>query len=245
MNLPLYSRVLWRFRLVVVVGFVLALTLAFATVVKVSFAHGSLSVSYRQQPTWQSTTRLLVTQKGSPWTRSVLPATATTPGTGTSSPSNFEGSDPTRLVSLAIIYAQLINGTPIQQAVPRGASLKASSVTDPLTGTPLPLIDVAGRGSTRAEAARVAQAGADRFRSYIRDQQASSEVSLNQRVLLQVVSTQAQLVAGRKKTLAIVAFLGVMIAAVGLAFVLENLRPAMSAAEPAASKRTVPERGAA
>jgi hypothetical protein len=60
-----------------------------------------------------------------------------------------------------------------------------------------------------------------------------------------VVSTQAQLVAGRKKTLAIVTFLAVMIATVGLAFVLENLRPAMSAAEPAASKRTVPERGAA
>ena len=192
----------------VVVGFVLALTLAFATLAKVSFAHGSLSVSYRQQPTWQSTTRLLVTQKGSPWARSLLPTPAST--------------FPLR----AIIYAQLINGTPIQQAVPRGASLKASAVTDPLTSTALPLIDVAGRASTRAEAARVAQAGADRFRSYIRDQQASSGVSLNQRVLLQVVSTQAQLVAGRKKTLAIVAFLAVMIATVGLAFVLENLRPA-------------------
>jgi hypothetical protein len=160
-NLPLYSRVLWLFRLVVVVGFVLALTLAFATVVKVSFAHGSLSVSYRQQPTWQSTTRLLVTQKGSPWARSLLPTPAST--------------FPLR----AIIYAQLINGTPIQQGVPRGASLKASALTDPLTSTPLPLIDVAGRASTRAEAARVAQTGADRFRSYIRDQRLSEVSSIN------------------------------------------------------------------
>ena len=162
--------------------------------------------------------------EGSPWARSLLPTPASTPGDGNLRSFEFE-SDPTRLVSLAIIYAQLINGTPIQQGVPRGASLKASALTDPLTSTPLPLIDVAGRASTRAEAARVAQAGADRFRSYIRDQQASSGVSLNQRVLLQVVSTQAQLVAGRKKTLAIVAFLAVMIATVGLAFVLENLRP--------------------
>jgi capsular polysaccharide biosynthesis protein len=244
-NLPLYSRVLWRFRLLVVLGFILALTLAFATLAKVSFAQGSLSVSYREQPMWQSTTRLLVTQKGSPWTRSVLPTTGTTPGTGTSSPSNFEGADPGRLVNLAIIYAQLINGTPFQQAVPPGASLNASSVTDPLTQTPLPLIDVAGRGSTRAEAARVAEAGADRFRSYIRNQQASSGVSLNQRALLQVVSTQTQLVAGRKNTLAIVAFLAVMVATVGLVFVLENLRPAMPAAELAAPEQRVPERGAA
>jgi hypothetical protein len=40
--------------------------------------------------------------------------------------------------------------------------------------------------------------------------------------------------------LAIVAFLAVMIATVSLAFVLENLRPGMPA-EPAASKRTVPD----
>jgi hypothetical protein len=63
--------------------------------------------------------------------------------------------------------------------------------------------------------------------------------------VLQVVSTQAQLVKGRKKTLAIVAFLAVMIATVGFAFVLENLRPGMYAAEPAAPERTVPDRDAA
>jgi hypothetical protein len=229
---------------VVAVGLVLALTLALATVAKVSFAHGSLSLSYRQQPTWQSTTQLLVTQKGAPWVRSVY-ATTPTPGTGTSRPSNFVGADPGRLISLAIIYAHLINGKQIQQTVPPGASLGASSVTDPLTQSPLPLIAVTGLASTPAEAARVSQAGADRFRSYIRDQQASAGVSLSQRVVLQVVSTQAQLVAGRKKTLAIVAFLAVMIATVGFVFVLENLRPGTYAAEAAARKRTVPERDAA
>ena len=227
MNLPLYLRILRRFWPVVAVGFVLALILAFATLAKVSYAHGSLSVSYRQQPTWQSTTRLLVTQKGSPWFR-LDPTTGSTP-----------------LVGFATIYAQLINGKPIQQTVPPGASLGASSVTDPLTQTPLPFVDVVGRADTVAEAARVSQAGADRLRSYIREQQASSGVSLDQRVLLQQVSTQTRLTAGRKKTLGIVAFLAVMIATVGFVFVLENLRPAMSAAEPAASKRTVPERGAA
>jgi hypothetical protein len=102
-----------------------------------------------------------------------------------------------------------------------------------------------GRANTLAEAARVSQAGTDEFRSYIRDQQASKGVSLNQRVVLQVVSTQAQLVKGRKKTLAIVAFLAVMIATVGFAFVLENLRPGMYATEPATPERTVPDRDAA
>ena len=80
MDLNLYLRVLWRFRLIVVVGFVLAITVAFASVAKVG-ADGSLSISYRQQPTWQGTTRLFVTQQGFPWGRTVLPGSCSDVGT--------------------------------------------------------------------------------------------------------------------------------------------------------------------
>jgi hypothetical protein len=241
-DLNLYLRVLWRFRLIVAIGLVLAISLAFASVVKVGFAHGSLSTSYRQQQTWQSTTRLFVTQDGFPWGRSVLPATPTpVPPTGNSTSSVLEFADPGRFAGLAVIYAQLINGDLIQRQIRKtvrpGNVLSAAAVTDPSTNSVLPLVDVMSLAHTPAEAARVSRAGADLFRSYIAHQQASAGIPLNQRVLLQVVSTRATLAAGRKKTLAIVAFLAVLIATLGLTLVLENLRPRMHAVAAAAPAR--------
>jgi hypothetical protein len=243
-DLNLYSRVLWRFRFIVAIGLVLAVSLAFASMVKVSFADGSLSLSHRQQETWQATTRLFVTQKGFPWGRTVLPADSPTPVPPTPTSSKPQFADPTRLAFLAVYYAQLINGEPLQreirkrvppgtaQSVPPGTLLSAAPVTDPATNSALALVDVMSLGHTRAQAARVSGAGASLFRSYIAHQQVSAGIPLNQRVLLQVVSKKAALIEGRKKTLAIVAFLAVLIATIALTFVLENLRPRVQAVAP-------------
>jgi hypothetical protein len=249
MDMGLYLRVLWRFRLVVAIGFILAISLTVASLVRVGFAHGSVSLSYRQQQTWQSTTRLLVTQEGFPWGRSVFPATSptTVPSTGNSASSGIEFADPTRFTGLAVLYTQLINGDLIQREIRKvarsGDELGATAVTDPSTSSALPMVDVVSLARTPGEASRVSRAAADLFRSYIADQQASAKIPLDQRVLLQVVSTKVPVLAkGRKKTLAIVAFLAVMIGAVGLAFVLENLRPRSYTTEPAAPEETAPER---
>jgi hypothetical protein len=240
-DLNLYFRVLWRFRLIVATGFLLATAIAFASVAKVGFAHGSLSISHRQQETWQATTRLFVTQQGFPWGRTVTPV----PPASTSS--NLQFADPTRLAGLALVYAQLINGDLIQRqiqtSVPPGTVLSAAPVTDPATNALLPLVAVTSVAHTPAQAARVSRAAADLFRSYIAHQQASAGIPLKQRVLLQVVSTEATLIAGRKKTLAIVAFLAVLIATIALAFVLENLRPRMQVVAPVTA--AVPEEAAA
>jgi hypothetical protein len=231
-DLNLYFRVLWRFRLIVAVGFVLAITVAIASVAKVG-ADGS--ISYRQQPTWQGTTRLFVTQQGFPWGRTVLPGDPTSvPSPSTSSGLQF--ADPTRLAYLAQQYAALINGDLIQRqirrSVPPTTALTAAAVTDPATNSPLALVDVMGVAHTPAQAKRVSQEGANLFRSYIAHQQASGGIPLKQRVLLQVVSTKAAVIAGRKKTLAIVAFLAVIIATIALTFVLENKRPRIQAVAP-------------
>ena len=232
MDLNLYFRVLWRFRLIVAVGFVLAITVALASVAKVG-ADGS--ISYRQQPTWQGTTRLFVTQKGFPWGRTVLPGDPTSvPPTSTSSGLQF--ADPTRLAGLAIYYAALINGDPIQRQIresfPPKTVLSATAVTDTATNSPLALVDVMSVAHTSAQATRVSQKGANLFRSYIADQQASGGIPVKQRVLLQAVSTEAALIAGRKKTLPILAFLAVIIATIALTFVLENQRPRIQAVAP-------------
>ena len=188
-----------------------------------------------KQPTWQATTRLFVTQQGFPWGRTVLPGDPT-PVPPTSTSSGLQFADPTRLAGLAVYYAELINGDLIQRqirkSVPPGTVLSATPVTDPATNSPLALIDVMSVAHTPAQAARVSRAGANLFRSYIAHQQASAGIPLKQRVLLQVVSTKATLIAGRKKTLAIVAFLAVLIATIALTFVLENLRPRIQAVAP-------------
>ena len=232
MDLNLYFRVLWRFRLIVAVGVVLAITVAVASIAKVG-ANGS--ISYRQQETWQGTTRLFVTQKGFPWGRTILPGDPTSaPATSTSSGTEF--ADPTRLAGLAVYYAQLINGDLIQgqirKSVPSGSVLSAAAVTDPATNTPLALVDVTSVAHTPAQAERVSRVGANLFRSYIADEQTSAGIPTKQRVLLNVVSTKATVIAGRKKTLAIVAFLAVIIATLGLTFVLENQRPRIQAVAP-------------
>lgn len=236
MDLNLYFRVLWRFRLIVVTGCVLAIALAFASLAKVSFADGSPSISHRQQETWQATTRLFVTQQGFPWGRTILPGDSSSPVLPSSTSSGLQFADPTRLAGLAVYYAQLINGDLIQReirkSVPRDIVLSAAPVTDPATNSALALVDVMSVGHTPAQAARVSRAGADLFRSYIAHQQASAGIPLQQRVLLQVVSTKAALIAGRTKTLAIVAFLAVLIATIALAFVLENLRPRIQVVAP-------------
>ena len=229
MDLNLYLRVLWRFRLIVAVGFVLAITLAFASVAKVG-ADGS--ISYRKQPTWQGTTRIFVTQKGFPWGRTVLPGDPTSvPPTSTSSGLQF--ADPTRLAYLAVSYAALINGDLIQGQIrkrfPPKTVVTAAAETDTVTNLPLALVDVMSVAHTSAQATRISQEGANLFRSYMADRQASAGIPLKQRVLLQVVSTKTAVIAGRKKTLAILAFMAVLIATIALTFVLENHRPRIQA----------------
>jgi hypothetical protein len=249
-DLNLYFRVLWRFRLIVAAGFVLAIAVAFASFAKVG-ADGS--ISYRQQETWQGTTRLFVTQQGFPWGRTVLPPVPSTPVPPTST-SSEQFADPTRLAGLAVYYAQLINGDLIQRqilnylvqrqilkSVPPGTVLSAAPVTDPATNSALALVDVMSVAHTPAQAARVSQTGAGLFRSYIAHQQASAGIPLNQRVLLQVVSTKAALIAGRKKTLAIIAFLAVLTATIALAFVLENHRPRIQAVAPVTAAHEEPD----
>jgi hypothetical protein len=220
--------VIRRFRFVVAVGLILAVALAVASMAKVSFANGSPSFSYRQQQTFQSTTRLFVTEKGFPWGEAVTPPASS--------------SDSGRLQGLAVLYAQLINGNPIQseiyRSVPRGDLLSGASVQDPVTGTLLPMVDVTGIAHSAAEATRVSQTGARLFQSYIAHQQVTTGTPASKRVLLQAVYTsKAKLVTGRKKTLAIAAFLLVMVATIGLVFILENLRPAVAAVEPALRER--------
>ena len=73
----------------------------------------------------------------------------------------------------------------------------------------------------------MALGSAKALNTYISGQQRANKVPLADRVVVQTIvqPRRVQLFQPRSKTMAIVVFLGVMFATVGLAFVLENARP--------------------
>ena len=68
MDLKLYLRVLWRFRILMAAGALLAATLAFLSFVRVD-PGGSPLLSYRDDEQWVTYSMLFVTQQGFPWGR--------------------------------------------------------------------------------------------------------------------------------------------------------------------------------
>ena len=236
MDLALYLRVLWRFRVLVLAGLVLATVLAFLAMFRVN-PLGSPAVAYREHQIFQADTTLLVTQAGFPEGRTVLPGDQTAPV----GKQGIQYADPGRFSSLAVVYGQLANGDVVQRRLANSPSVRsivrlptskmqaAQPETDPSSGGVLPLVDIQGLADTPHDAALISTTGAAVLERDIAQQQRTADIPKNQRVVLSVLRLPArnkiQVVVKRKKTLPIVIFLTVLIAAIGAAFVLENLRP--------------------
>jgi hypothetical protein len=218
MDLSLYGRVLWRFRWLIAVGLILATVLSVLSVAKVS-THG---LKYRKPEVWQSSSNVLLTQKGFPWGRSSLPAQEGS--------SQFGG--PGWLSGLTELYAQFANSDQVRAIMLRsGASplwrLTAAPVIPSGSSSALPVVALAGMAYTPKGAIEATLAGRAAFIRYVSSQQALAAIPNGDRVDLQVLqnATPPVLVQPRRKTLPIVIFLAVMTAAIALAFVLENARP--------------------
>lgn len=234
MDLRLFSRVIWRFRLIVGAGFVLACLLAFLSVASISFSGGSPTIRYRQAETWKGNVLLFVTQKGFPMGYTVLPGStqAQGPNTPSSGPTTSTFGTPGWFTSLAVYYAPFVESDPYHAILDRDTQVRgavsAQAVTDQ-HNLAQPYIALSAYASTQADAATLANAGAHALQQYILQQQKANGIPPKQRVILQVVASASPgntlLFAGRKKTTPIVIFLTVLLAAIGLAFVLENLRP--------------------
>lgn len=223
MNLQAFLPVVWRFRLLVGLGFVLALFAAILSLASVSFAGGP-HLSYRKPTTWQSVTTLMVTQRtGGAAYRGVIPTKDNTPTIG----------DIDRFTTLAAVYSELANSDIVRAMALRGTDIKsgkllAIQLVTP-TGEGLPYINLAGLADSSKDAAEVATRGTRALQHYITQQQVESNIPAADRVALQITSEPqpATVAAGHKKTLPIAVFLATMILVLGLAFVLENLRPAV------------------
>jgi hypothetical protein len=232
MDFRLYARVLWRFRLIVMLGLIIGLLLSVLSMARIS-SHG---LTYRQAELWSSTTRLGVTQQGFPWGRLF----ATEPAApGQEPPSAAEQAarlgipiaDPNRLNNLAVLYAELATSDPVRALMRRDGPIRGKIIATPLVvgdnRIMLPLIDVTAIASTRRGAYELALRSATALESYVRDQQRTNNVPDSDRVVIQEVQRPkgADVFQPRSKTMPIVVFLAVLLATVGLAFLLENLRP--------------------
>src|SRR5207247_7331048 len=139
MDLPLFGKVIWRFKLLVAVGFLLAIGLSFLSVAKVSAS----GVTYRQSQVWADDVTLLVSPKGFPW--------------GSANPTN---ADPATFGSLATIYANLATSDAVKALVVRGGPVDFAR--EPMIATvvpysyqssnspPLPFITLEAQAATKA-----------------------------------------------------------------------------------------------
>jgi hypothetical protein len=231
MDLRLYARVLWRFRFVVAVGFAVAVVLAALSTVKL----GPNGLQYRQGELWSSTVRLLVTQNGFPEGRLY----AQQPTEGDAIPQAGDQAkqlgipvvDPGRFNSLAILYARLATSDPILRLMskdgPVRGKLVAVSLRDDNSGILLPLIDVTAIADSPLRALSLAGRNAKALNTYLDSEQQVNKVPKSDRVVIETVVAprQAVLFQPRSRTMPMVVFLAVMFATLGLAFLLENIRP--------------------
>jgi hypothetical protein len=228
MDLALYGRVLRRFWPLVVTGVILAAGLAFLSLVKVT-PHG---VTYRKPLVWQSQGLLLLNAPGFPWGRTVISVA----GTKSSVPPQY-----VNLSALTDLYSQFANSDDVKRIMrsdgaPKTWSISAAPVVPTIQGATLPVISLAGRANSADGAVSAVEYGRRALVEYVQHQEQLGKIPTNQRINLQSMqrATAPVVVQPRKKTLAVVVFAAVLVATIGLAFILENLRPRVRAVAPAA-----------
>lgn len=224
MSIPLYLAALWRHRILVGTGTVIAFALGFLSFGVPAFSDGHLTIHYREAETWSSASTVFVTQKGFPWGRTYL--LSTSPGNG--APPTQLG-DPTRFASLAVLYTELANSDQVRafmrRSGPIAGDLQAVTVVPPVAAPPLPLIRLVATTKSRESAVALARRYTNAFQASLREQQVQAGIPPDQRVLIQVTqrASKATLDSGRSKAMPMMIFFTVMFAVVALALVLDNL----------------------
>lgn len=227
MDLRLYGQVLWRHKLVVVAGLVLASFFAFLSYVSVSWQDGSLELRYRSQEVWQNSSTLLLTQRGFPEGRSIFPPVKQPlPGEDPKPP---DYADPGRFAGLTDLYAALATSDDVLALIRRGGPLTGSvgARTVPSTsGTPTPVLSVFATGPTPEAATNLTRRATAALLQYIQTAQGRAAIPPSQRVDIAVLKASggAVVLEPRKKTLPVGVFIALLVLTVGLVFALENAR---------------------
>ena len=229
MDLQLILRVIWRFRLLVGVGLVLAIALAFLSYYKVTPGAEGGTFTPRETEEWESLSTLFVTSEGFPW--GIIGQTEPVkPGQPTTTPNLL---DPVHLTGLAALYVRLSTSDPVLNQMKREGPLDGKLSAFPVTSADngpaaeLPMVTLSAISATPERAEALAKRHVDSFRAYIESEQKRAGITGKERVVVQIARQPqpATLLVARKKTRPMVVFVAVMIVVLGMAFTLENLRP--------------------
>jgi hypothetical protein len=237
-DLPLFMRVLWRFRLLVGGGLIAAILLSVLAVARISVSNG-VHFAYRQSPEYSVQSTLFVTQQGFPWGYAAPPQVSpNAPQADAVAEAKLLGTkqfaDPNRFPSLAVLYAYLAMSDPVKEIMKRSGPVEDGQIiaapvvaTQSGYGTTLPLVAIAATETSPARARALVVRATRAFRIFLEEKQVENKIPAQNRVLVTVLTRAEKpvLVKGRSKTLPLVVFVTVLISVVGLAFLLENMRP--------------------
>jgi hypothetical protein len=189
MDLPLYFRVLWRFRLLVLPGLLVAIALAVLAYGKVDLAHG-LKITPRATPVFHDDALLLVTQEGFPWGASRQPYVA---GDAAKGLPPVPVGDFSRMSGIALIYSELADSDTVKARVRLKPTKTEKLLTSPYApagappGTVLPMVALSADAVSPARAAALLNSRIAAFRSYIAAQQVDARLRAGNRVVVQVL----------------------------------------------------------
>jgi hypothetical protein len=217
MDLPLFMKVVWRFKFLTAAGLLLAIGLSFLSVFKVS-PSGPQHLQFRQEQVWADDVTLLVAPQKFPW--------------GSQNPS----ADPATFGSLATIYANLATSDAVKTLVLRHGFVDFAK--EPFIATvvpysyqssnspPLPFIIIEAQAATKPRVMELVKRETNAFLEFLTTLQSRGKIPVEQRAqVTPVKGDQIRLIKPRSKTVPIMVFMLVSIATLGLAFMLENMRP--------------------
>lgn len=223
-DLELYLRVLWRFRKLVLAGFLVATNLALLSFVKADWN----GFSYREKEQWVSRAVVLITEPDFPEGRAVFEQMPISPAVQDPTAGIPEFAAPSRFTELATLYAPLAAGDDVREIMlrdgPLNGKIEAAPVLSPSEEV-LPMVSIGGIATTPEAAVSLSRRGADAFRQFLKENQAANGIPSDERVILKVIRApgEVELLNGRSLMLPVAVFLTVMLAFVGLAFVFKNL----------------------
>lgn len=229
MDLRQTARVLGRHRLTLVAGVVLAILLATLSYYRVTTDGLVPELTPRKAELWQSQANIFLTESGFPAGRKTIPL-VTTVVAGEAVPVP-EYSDPVRFARFASLYARLAQSDAVRKLMEKRGPLPGSLAATPTfdtssrNGEPLPMLSLLGKAPTAAGAKATVTRGLEAFLAYMAIRQKEAKIPKDERVQLHVINVPqpAVLLEPRKKTLPVVVFLAVMIAALAVAFIRENV----------------------
>jgi hypothetical protein len=236
-----YVRALKRFWWVVVVGLGVALIAAVAAVYRIDLGSVPPSLEKREQVTYTSSARLLVTSAEGPYFRTTVERVSEGPPTGEeeepSSTTFLTAPDLGTLISTANLYPILVESDEVQsirqeQAGPLPGTVTSRAIYE--VNSPsrfelsqVPVLEIYGSSDTYGGAVKLTEATVAAFQTYLDRTQDKANLRRDERILLEQIQRPTGAVASGGASLSLPFMLFVVISAAfaGLTILLDRLFP--------------------